>query len=50
MKSQFITPTVSVFDAKGRPDLEQNHRVYDHIARGGVSGMVILVPPASSFR
>jgi len=42
MKSQFITPTVSVFDAKGRPDLEQNHRVYDHIASGGVSGMVVL--------
>lgn len=42
MKSQFITPTVSVFDAKGRPDLEQNHRLYDHIARGGVSGMVVL--------
>ncbi len=42
MKSQYITPTVSVFDANGRPDLEQNHRLYDHIARGGVSGMVIL--------
>lgn len=42
MKSQYITPTVSVLDANGRPDLEQNHRLYDHIARGGVSGMVIL--------
>ncbi|MDR3405952.1 MAG: dihydrodipicolinate synthase family protein [Chthoniobacter sp.] len=42
MRSQFITPTVSVFDANGRPDPEQNLRVYDHIARGGVSGMVIL--------
>lgn len=42
MKSQFITPAVSIFDAKGRPDPEQNHRLFDHLVRGGVSGMVVL--------
>ncbi|MDR3537650.1 MAG: dihydrodipicolinate synthase family protein [Acetobacteraceae bacterium] len=42
MKSQFISPVVSVFDAKGRLDPEQNHRVYDHLIAAGISGMVIL--------
>lgn len=42
MKSQFITPVVSVFDRNGRPDPEQNHRLYDHLVKGGVSGMAVL--------
>lgn len=42
MKSQFITPVVSVFDAKGRPDPEQNQRLYAHLIAGGVSGMAVL--------
>lgn len=42
MKSQFITPVVSVFDRNGRPDPEQNHRLYDHLIANGVSGMAVL--------
>jgi 4-hydroxy-tetrahydrodipicolinate synthase len=42
MKSQFITPAVTVFDALGRPDREQNERLYDHLSTGGVSGMAVL--------
>lgn len=42
MKSQFITPVVTVFDEKGRLDPEGNKRVYDHLVQGGVTGMVIM--------
>ena len=42
MKSQYITPAVTVFDAQGRLDEEQNHRVYEHLVKGGVTGMVIM--------
>lgn len=42
MKSQFISPVITVFDEKGRLDPEGNKRVYDHLVQGGVTGMVIL--------
>ncbi|MTJ82210.1 MAG: dihydrodipicolinate synthase family protein [Telmatospirillum sp.] len=42
MAPQFMTPAVSVFDDKGRLDIEQNQRLYEHLICGGVSGLVIL--------
>lgn len=41
MKSRYITPVVTVFDDKGRPDVEQNQQVY-HFIKGHVSGMVAM--------
>lgn len=41
MKSSYITPTVTIFDEKGRIDVEQNLRVYDFI-KPHVSGFVVM--------
>jgi 4-hydroxy-tetrahydrodipicolinate synthase len=42
MKSKFLSPTVTVFDKKGRPSPEENHLLYQHLKNGGVSGFVVL--------
>ncbi|EMA4784469.1 MULTISPECIES: dihydrodipicolinate synthase family protein [Providencia] len=41
MESRYITPVVTVFDDKGRVDLEQNLHVYDSL-KGKVSGFVTM--------
>lgn len=41
MKSKYITPSVTVFDDKGRIDVEQNMQVYDFI-KNHVSGFVVM--------
>ena len=42
MKAQYLTPVVTVLKEDGTPDLEGNKRVYDHLIKGGVSGLVIM--------
>ncbi|MDR2406332.1 MAG: dihydrodipicolinate synthase family protein [Deltaproteobacteria bacterium] len=42
MKSKFLSPAVSIFDKKGRPDREENLRLYEHLKNGGISGIVIM--------
>ncbi|MDR2353325.1 MAG: dihydrodipicolinate synthase family protein [Deltaproteobacteria bacterium] len=42
MKSKFLSPAVTIFDCKGRPDKEENHSLYQHLKNGGVSGFVIM--------
>jgi 4-hydroxy-tetrahydrodipicolinate synthase len=42
MESQFITPAITVFDEKTRPDKEENLRLYSHLQIGGVSGFVVM--------
>ncbi len=42
MKPQFLVPTVTAFDPKGRVDEEANLRIYDRLIAGGVDGIVLL--------
>jgi 4-hydroxy-tetrahydrodipicolinate synthase len=42
MKSQYITPALTLFDARRRPDPEANAKLYEHLRRGGVSGFVVM--------
>jgi dihydrodipicolinate synthase/N-acetylneuraminate lyase len=42
MKSDYITPAVTVFDQEGNLDHEGLRNLYDHLVRGGVSGILIL--------
>ncbi|MDR2354215.1 MAG: dihydrodipicolinate synthase family protein [Deltaproteobacteria bacterium] len=42
MKGKFLSPAVSIFDKKGRLDREDNHRLYEHMKNGGISGFVIM--------
>ncbi|CNI77434.1 dihydrodipicolinate synthase [Yersinia rohdei] len=41
MQSSYFTPTVTVFDKKGRLDLDKNTQLYDFI-KGYVSGFVVM--------
>lgn len=42
MKSQYITPAITVFDEKGDLDCEALRGLYDHLIQGGVNGILIL--------
>ncbi len=42
MKPQYLTPAVTTFDGQGNLDGEAQKLVYDHLLRGGVSGVLVL--------
>jgi len=42
MKAKYITPAVAVFDEKGKIDTDGNCRLFNHLIKGGISGIVIL--------
>ncbi|GAB2461972.1 dihydrodipicolinate synthase family protein [Xylanimonas ulmi] len=40
--AQFLTPTITAFDAGGEIDVAANKAVIDHCVQGGVDGLVVL--------
>lgn len=42
MSIKWITPVVTALDEKGRPDMEANSSVYEHLIRQGMDGLLIL--------
>lgn len=42
MNAKWITPAVTAFDTEGHVDLEANKRIYEHLIRGGMDGILIL--------
>lgn len=42
MKPQFITPVVTAFCEDGAPDHKANRAIYDHLIRGGITGILLL--------
>ena len=42
MKSEFLTPVVTILDENGRIDEKGNCAVYDHLIAGGVDGIVVM--------
>jgi len=42
MKAQFLTPSITVFDAEGNLDAAGNRAVYEHLIAGGVDGIVVM--------
>ncbi|MDO4329758.1 MAG: dihydrodipicolinate synthase family protein [Lachnospiraceae bacterium] len=41
-KAMFLTPVVTAFDAEGNLDIPANKRVYEHLMKGGVDGLVVM--------
>lgn len=41
-KANFYTPVVTAFDETEKPDINGNRKIWDHLIRGGVSGLVIM--------
>lgn len=42
MKARYLTPAVTIFDQNGRLDKDGNTRLYDHLIKGGVDGIVVM--------
>ena len=42
MKAKYITPVVTIFRQDGGLDLEASGKVYEHLIRGGVDGILIM--------
>jgi dihydrodipicolinate synthase/N-acetylneuraminate lyase len=41
-KANFYTPAVTVFDETEKPDSNGNRKIWEHLIRGGISGLVIM--------
>jgi len=39
--AKILTPTITIFDARGKADLEGNKKIIDHLVRGGVDGALV---------
>lgn len=42
MKARYLTPAVTIFDENGRLDKDGNKKLYDHLIKGGVDGIVVM--------
>ena len=45
---KIVTPVVTVFDEKEKPDYEGNKKVIDFLIEGGVDGILVLGSSGSS--
>lgn len=41
-KAKFLTPVITAFDANGELDIEANKRIWEHLIKGGIDGVVLL--------
>lgn len=41
-KAMFLTPVVTAFDINGELDIDSNKRIWDHLIKGGIDGLVIM--------
>ena len=42
MKARYLTPAVTIFDENGKVDKDGNIKLYDHLIKGGIDGIVIM--------
>lgn len=42
MKAKYLTPVVTIFDSNGKIDRLGNEKVYEHLIKGGVDGLVVM--------
>ena len=42
MNAKWITPAVTALDENGHIDTEANKRIYEHLIRGGMDGILIF--------
>ena len=41
-KAMFLTPVVTAFTKNGKIDIEGNKRIWDHLIKGGMDGIVLM--------
>lgn len=41
-KAKFLTPVITAFDVNGELDIEANKRIWEHLIKGGIDGVVLL--------
>ena len=42
MKAQYLVPSVTSFDNNGKVDKDGCERLYDHLIKGGIDGIVVM--------
>ncbi len=42
MKARYLTPAVTIFDNNGKIDEHGNVRLYEHLIKGGIDGIVVM--------
>ena len=42
MKAQYLVPSVTIFDNNGNVDKDGCERLYDHLIKGGIDGIVVM--------